>query len=458
MKTTILMLFAMLTTLAAHTQTIRGTVTNTQGRPIANALVCHRDNPTTFTKTARDGSYTISGNSNTRLRVAALRFETIPNYKVSSTSAANIRLAPDPLLNTDVFHISFDHLRAGNRYTKNELKADFDLSYSKGVYDGRAQTDRTSVDYNESRDPNGVSLKVRFPKRKLKTDDSGIDTRIDLEGNFKSNTFQSEDLYLSYWVKFSDNFEFDKCGGKLPSLGGSTVNSREDRWKGRIMWRKGGSIQFYMELPDHRFNASNDERFWGEQIKNGKGVCDFEYTPFLSSPGWHNIELHYKFETPGQNDGIFEGWVDGANFNVMDASVFDNYRPAGTTRENITINTIVLSAFLGGSDIDDYGPTEDTFAWFDEFRVSKTRINAWRTYNKSKALKHKTIKPLPFVVTPNPSTNGIFNLSTASPWEVYNLLGIAIAKGQGTTVDLSAASGGTYILHAATHTQKLIIP
>ena len=448
-----------LTTCAlAFAQTVTGRVTTSQGQAIANALVCHANQPNTYTKTNSDGHFTIAGTTGTASRVGALHFETQPNFRVTQPSTTAITLERDALLKSDVFHISFDHIRAGARYSKTELKTDFNLAYSKGFLDGDEVSNRAAVDYYESRDPNGVSLKVRFPKGKLKTADSGVDTRIDLEGVFNNNTFQSEDLYLSYWVKFSANFEFDKCGGKLPSLGGSTFNSSQDRWKGRIMWRKGGSIQFYMELPDSSFTASDEERFWGERVTDGSGICDFEYTPFLSTPGWHNIELHYKFETPGQNDGLFEGWVDGQNFNSINASVFKNYRPKGTSRANITINTILLSAFLGGSDLNDYAPTEDIFAWFDEFRVSTQRVNEWSKYNNTLS----TPQP-PSTVTqtvtafPNPSKNGLFNLAKAQAWQVYTLLGSSIAKGNGTVINLGKASKGTYILRTESTVSKLMI-
>ncbi len=443
-----------------NAQTITGIIQNTNGVPIENALVCHKNTPTTYTKTNRNGQFTIRGSIGTVMRIAALHYETIPNFTIETSHDLTVILQNDPLLNTDVFHLSFDHIRAGESYSKNELKTDFNLAYSKGFNDGSLGSDRAAIDYTESRDPNGVSIKVRFPKGKLKTADSGIDTRIDLEGVFNNNTFTSDDLYLSYWVKFSSNFEFDKCGGKLPSLGGSTFNSSEDRWKGRIMWRKGGSIQFYMELPDSRFTASDEDRFWGEKTQEGSGICAFEYTPFLSEPGWHNIELHYKFETPGQNDGLFEGWVDGKNFNSINASVFKNYRPKGSSRAGITINTILLSAFLGGSDIEDYAPTEDIFAWFDEFRVATQRVNEWSRYNEQETLSLTERSPntTPTIVAyPNPNPTGVFKLTQACSWRVYTLLGVEIAKGYSDVIDLNNAAKGTYLLRLKEHMSKLVI-
>ena len=442
-------------------QTLTGVVKDTNGNPIDNALVCIANTPSVYTKTNSDGEYTIRAEIGTKLKVAALHYDIKSAVTTTITNGQEIRLDKDPLLDTDVFHISFDHLRSGNSYTLNELKKDFDNAYGKGFYSGGdPETDRSSIDYTESRDPNGVSIKVKFPKDKLKTGDSGVDTRIDLAGNFKDNTFKSDDLYLSYWVKFSDNFEFDKCGGKLPSLGGSTFNSRDDRWKGRIMWRKQGSIQFYMELPDSSFSPEDSERFWGEKTKEGQGICNFEYTSFLRSPGWHNIELHYKFETPGQNDGIFEGWVDGDNHYTMPAEIFNNYRPQGTTRENITINTILLSAFLGGGYNAGYEPTEDIYAWFDEFRVSEKRVNEWGKYNSNATLSTNNIATKQIdklSVYPNPSKNGIFNLNKSKEWIVYNILGLEIAKGAGKVVDLNNFGKGIYLLHTESTVLKLIV-
>jgi hypothetical protein len=435
-----------------QSQTISGTVKNAAGIGIKNALVCQTSNPNVFKKTDANGNYSIAGSSSTALRIGALGYETI-----KSTLTRSVVMKKDPILNTDVFHISFDHVRAGASYTETEFKTDFNSANGKGFSDGSTGSDRTSVDYGVSRDPGGVSLKVKFPAGKLKTDASGIDSRIPLKNTFKDNDFKSSDLYVSYWVKFSDNYNFSKCGGKLPSLGGSDFNSRENTWKGRIMWRKGGSIQFYMELPDNSFNADDEQRFWGNKVKNGSGICDFEYTNYLAKAGWHNIELHYKFETPGQNNGIFEGWVDGVNYDSINATVFNNYRPAGTTRSNITINAILLSTFLGGSDIADYAPTQDQYAWFDEIRVSTKRINEFAKYRSSNEMV-STDAETPFTVFPNPS-NGIFTIAGEknTTWEVYDILGSNIANGTGKTIDLSGKPKGVYFARSNDTSIKLIV-
>ncbi len=437
---------------------ISGTVKDQTGAPIENALVCHSKNPSVWTKTDDDGKFSLpSGNSNTALRIGALRYETIKSQTIGS---GTITMATDALIEKegDVLHVGFDNLRPGNTYTKNELKDDFRIAYSKGFYEKNDEsTDRASADYNESIDPGGVSLKVRFPKGQFVTDNSGIDTRIPLSGTFNTNYYQSTDLYLSYWVKFSENFDFDKCGGKLPSLGGTSINSpsrpddkNKNAWKGRIMWRNGGSIQFYMEVPGKdNWSPSNEERFWGSRMdnENTADICLMEYQNYLNKPGWHNIELHYRFETPGKDDGIFEGWVDGKNHDIMKASVFNNYRLQGSRREDITINRLLISAFLGGSSKPEkYVPNEDTYAWFDEFRVSETRINEYDKYTVTLSNPNFESTNNTNTIYPIPSRDGVFYLKKESSWEVYDLMGKKLISGTGKTIQLEGYSQGMYFV------------
>lgn len=458
---------------------ISGSIKDQSGNPIVNALICDANNVSNYTKSDEDGNYTLTqGNNNTLLRIGALKYET-----VKATSQRNIILLPDSLLENDEYHISFDHLRAGDTYTKDELKTDFPTAHGIGFYDGQmingqkdAVKDRASIDYTNSIDPGGVSLKVRYPNGELKTSNSGIDTRIPLMNTFRDNYYQSSDLYLSYWIKFSDDFDFDLCGGKLPSLGGSNPNTPggdrdRNRWKGRIMFRKGGSIQFYMELPGEQEpadNAANEDenelRFWGDRVVQGDNICSFEYENYLREKGWHNIELHYVLEsTPNGNDGLFEGWVDGVNYDFVGSDYFNYYRNASQNREQITINHILISTFLGGSDYDDYAPkNNDYYVWFDEFRVSESRINEWDKYMGSEATLSVSAAQLtdskPLKIAPNPS-HGIFNLPNYTNLKVYDLLGKEILTSENTkTIDLTGFPKGIYFLKTATNfSSKLVL-
>ena len=299
-------------------------------------------------------------------------------------------------------------------------------------------------------------MKVKFPKDVLKTSSSGIDVRIPIQGTYKVNTFKSDDLYLSYWVKFSDNFDFSKCGGKLPSLGGDYALDN-NRWKGRIMWRNGGSVQFYPELFGKEDTFESDfDRFWGDQVENNGSICSNKFSPYLTNGTWHNIELHYKFETPGQSDGYFEGWIDGEKAHkVTNSSKFGFWRPVNTS-DDITINYILLSAFLGGSDLNDYAHKEDVYAWFDEFRVSSTRVNEYSRYNNLVAVNQSSTIDLNSVY-PNPSEDGVFHLVNSSTWDLIDLQGKSLLKGQGIDINLSNYPKGMYFLNIDGSLQKLMI-
>lgn len=388
-KNTLLCVFSVFAwCFSVQAQNITGVVKNASGTPIANALVSNATNVNSYTKTATNGTFTIAGNTATKLTVAAFKYETKRNITVTATSNFQIVLSTDSYLTNanNVYHLNFDHFRPGNSYSESELKKDLPVGNGAGFAGSTTASptdpeNRVSVDPTISVGGKGSSLKVRFPKNKLKTSASGIDVRVPLGESYKNNTFQATDLYVSYWIKFSDNFDFTKCGGKLPSLGGEYPDN--DRWKGRIMWRKGGSIQFYPELKGSEDSfASDSDRFWGSQTQTGNSLCIRQFTSYLNDNQWHNIELHYKFETPGQNDGYFEGWVDGGvGYKKTTSDKFGYWRPQ-TGSSDININYLLLSTFLGGSSVE-YEHNQDVFAWLDEFKVSRNRINDFNGGNNN---------------------------------------------------------------------------
>lgn len=441
-------------------QQITGKVLNQENQPIVNALVSISANENIWTKTDENGDFTLAGEVSDKLVAAALGYETIKDYSLTSTENIEIILEEDPLLSSDVYHISFDHLRPGDYYSVEELKDDFIIAYGKGFYDGSDEaSNRAAVDKSESVDPDGTSLKVKYPKGKLKTSDSGVDTRVYLSGNYKTGkSFTADELYFSYWVKFSDNFDF-KCGGKMPSLGGEFENSDNgdnERWKGRTMWRNGGSIQFYPELPHGEDKFEHDSlRFWGEKEYDGGDICTNEFTSYLTNGEWHNIELHYVLEKDGKA-GWFEGWVDGdKEYKIINSEAFGFYRRPGEGLDNLTLNFIMISTFFGGSSVE-YEPDEDVYAWYDEFRVSAERINEYDKYanNVITASEHPSVIEQ-FSIYPNPTT-GMLNLSEEVSWKILNLQGEELAEGIGETVNIEILVSGVYLLAAKGKVHKVM--
>lgn len=456
-----------LNTIILSAQSLEGIIKGNNSS-IENALILCASDHDIWVKSDENGAFTLNGCTAGKVDVSALHYETIHEVVLSENTSNSINLVTDSLLQTDVYHISFDHLRPGENYSLDELKEDFTVAYGKGFYDGTdATTNRAFVDKNESIDPNGTSLKVKFPKDKLKTSSSGVDTRIYLSGNYKTGkTFSADELYISYWVKFDNGFEH-RCGGKMPSLGGeftNTLDGENDRWKGRIMWRNGGSIQFYPELPHSEDSFDHDSlRFWGEKEYDGGDICTNEFTSYLTDGEWHNIELHYKLDD-GETPGVFEGWVDGGvGYKIIDSDVFGFYRRKGEGLENLTLNFIMISTFFGGSSID-YNPVRDEYAWFDEFRVSSTRINEYSQYLTNSTSPIDTtdttdtttetdittstseiIDTNRIFLFPNPTTHYV-NLPEKSHFSVISIQGKKLLEGSGSKIDLSNHESGQYII------------
>lgn len=405
-----------------------------------------------WVKSGTDGAFSLPADPGSELTVAAPGYATRRNLKPGAASGSEFRLEPDPALATGLFHLDFEALRPGGNYTEAELRTDLRAVNGIGFADdARNPTEagnRASIDPDMSVGGKGASLKVRFPKNMLKSAASGIDARIPLSGGKPVDFSRIRELYLSYWVRFSDNFDFGKCGGKLPSLGGD-YDLDNGRWKGRIMWRAGGSIQFYPELLGRNDSFESDsDRFWGVSVSQGKSLCADRYTPYLGSPGWHNIELHYKFETPGKTDGVFEGWVDGVRgHKATNSERFGLWLPADPAN-GIRINYLLLSTFLGGSDTADYAMAEDTYAWFDEFKVAEHRIDEFGKFSGSIGLadgRPGRFRNRLFAV---PEGNGRFRLGGHGDWKVYAHSGRLVAQGSGDRLDLSASPHGLYFVQA----------
>ncbi|MDA3892699.1 MAG: Ig-like domain-containing protein [Salinivirgaceae bacterium] len=253
----------------------------------------------------------------------------------------------------DVHKFDFNNLSTG-QYDEDAVKEGLDVKFCNGADEGRV--------YISSASGHGNVLDVKYPKGGVKTANSGMHTKV---------TFQDgqehDELYMSYSIYFPANFEF-RAGGKLPGLAYQT----EDRNMSlRLMWRYNGLVEYYVhyntEPSREDFKASinwslinpNDEpdgQPQPDQVKFKKGA-------------WNHVELYYKLNTPGQNDGIMRGWLDGKL--AIDITDHGDYRQPG--EGDIKMNIIYLSTFFGGTD-ETFQPQKDEYAYFDDIIVSTSRI------------------------------------------------------------------------------------
>jgi hypothetical protein len=194
----------------------------------------------------------------------------------------------------------------------------------------------------------GRSLRVIYPKGAVGASAGGALWRMRI-GRF-------EELYCSYYVRFDPDFDFVK-GGKLPGLAGGTANTGgvkptgSDGWSARMMWRAGGEVVQYVYHADQPTIYGEDFR-WN---LGGRRVF---------RPGsWHRVEHRIVINSPGQRNGIVQGWFDGVlaldrrdvRFRDVDAFAIDSF---------------LFSTFFGGSD-STWAPQKPEGITFDQFVIAR---------------------------------------------------------------------------------------
>ncbi len=246
-----------------------------------------------------------------------------------------------------ILHASMDDFPTGPK-TDDEWKALWPgTKWANGPDEGRLQVD-DQIAYTGS----GKAVKILYPQGGQQSGGSGSQWFIDIGGEY-------EELYMSYWVRFDEDFDF-VLGGKLPGFGGAvSFDDRTHEWSGRLMWREQGRAEFYIHVPaDNDFDPG--DRFWW----NTEG---FQAT-FV--PGrWHHIEIHMRMNTPGQHDGLAEGWFDGVK-----AAHYPTFYFRDTPTQSAKIAWVFFSTFFGGSSSDIWQAQKDEHAWFDDIKVSTSRI------------------------------------------------------------------------------------
>lgn len=160
-----------------------------------------------------------------------------------------------------------------------------------------------------------------------------------------------EQLTLSYFVRFSEDFDFVK-GGKLPGLYGGTGASGgntpdgTDGFSTRIMWRRDGDGEMYAYLPT--------SEGYGDSI--GRGSWRFQ-------PGvWHHLKQTITLNDPQAADGRIQVWVDGEQVIDQSGLVF-------RSTADLKIDGLFFSTFFGGGD-PSWATPRDVYADFAEFAAT----------------------------------------------------------------------------------------
>lgn len=152
---------------------------------------------------------------------------------------------------------------------------------------------------------------------------------------------EPDEIYFRYDLRFADDWDPQR-GGKLPGIagtygragwGGRKVNGR-DGWSARGLFEgqrdSRTPIGFYCYHADMRGRYGSHWRW--DQEDRGR----------LENNRWYTITQYARLNTPGKNDGILRGWVDGQlAFEKTDIRFRDV--------ETLKIETIWLNVYLGGT-------------------------------------------------------------------------------------------------------------
>jgi len=209
-----------------------------------------------------------------------------------------------------------------------------------------------------------------------------------------------------------------------------------------------------------RLNLLSDPTY-NDAVLVNSAVAEFlYYTVNFTETGKYSIDVNYGHGNANPRAIKFESvdtdllnpvvLVDGtvikiANSYTMGTNpVTDNSNSGGATTNGNTLKFDIAATgnYIIKVTTVNNGPN---YNWFQFKREGDLSTNAFD--KGANALE----------VYPNPSNNGLFNLSIESKWEVYSVLGAKIAEGEGTKVDLSNAAKGAYILKTGNTSKKLIV-
>lgn len=207
------------------------------------------------------------------------------------------------------------------------------------------------------------SLRVGFPAGAVGPGKGGAQFPVVFDNIKGLDQSHYEELYLSYYLKFEEEFDF-RLGGKLPGLmGGGNSWGRSggnqpdgtNGWTLRLMWGRNGRLVIYAYVPPSANGKWGSER-WGQSID-----CNFA----AERGKWHRIDQYVNVGTPGKDDGKLIVWIDG----IKKISI-DDMRFWDIENEFGRIGGIFFSTFHGGNS-PDWAPLRDSYMQFADFNVYK---------------------------------------------------------------------------------------
>jgi hypothetical protein len=247
--------------------------------------------------------------------------------------------------------IDFEKDKGGKQFT---LK---DLNSLNGItvpwVDGFDQ-ERAIIDTNYSHSEKH-SLRILYPSGGIGPQESGAQATL----NFTPST----QCYISYWMRFSDNFSWGSThfGGKLPGLAsgkncsGCIVCDGTNGFSARLMWRENGKLVLYLYYMDKKELCGDDFDLVDENNK-----------PFYVKKGdWIHVCEKVKVNSGNNADGEVQIWLNGIEaINKTGIKFVTN---------GDKVDNLYFSTFFGGSG-PGWNPGVDCYIWFDDIVISTSEI------------------------------------------------------------------------------------
>ncbi len=251
------------------------------------------------------------------------------------------QLSQPSQLSSDAITVGFENHANNTSYNNAAQSKDWNVAWSY-------QMDKYGTISNQDAHSGNNSLRMTYPANAQAN--SGAKWQIPGQ----------QEYYLSYWVKFDGNFDFDgprHSGGKLPGLGSGDLASGGNKPNGnngftsRYMWRENGKAVLYLYHMDQPSTYGQDVPLTGA---DGNDM-------YFERGQWHNMVQRVKANDGSQSNGEIDVWMDGEQVLDMDGLRF--------MTNNQGIDTAYFSTFHGGNG-SDWWPDNNVSASFDDFVVS----------------------------------------------------------------------------------------
>ena len=118
------------------------------------------------------------------------------------------------------------------------------------------------------------------------------------------------------------------------------------------MWKRDGAIVQYTYHPDQSQNLP-----YGDEFPWKSGGRQYHFTPGI----WYHLEVRIVMNTPGENNGIIQSWLNGVK--MLDKQNIRFRDVAG-----LSIDIDYFSTFFGGGDRS-WAASKDEYVYFDDFII-----------------------------------------------------------------------------------------